>query len=334
MVAFGMQFLRRLFASPRLDWAQIEVTTRCNACCVYCPRTTARAAWRDADMDIALFRQLVPQLATPYVHLQGWGEPLLHPHLPDMAREAAAAGMQVGTTSNGVLLDAAMAETLVAAGLDVIALSLAGVGGHHDALRPGAPFARVMAALEALAAAKAAARCARPEVHIAYLLLRSDTADLETLPAHLAGRGVAQVVVSSLDYVPVPELADEALLPMAAADIEAFRARIGRVAQALQQAGIGLHCRPPSPARRAVCPENPKASLVVDAQGDVSPCVFTALPIAPPHPAAGSRLAFGNVGQTRLARIWRNPRYAAFRNSFGKALPPGPCTPCRKPFVE
>ncbi|EFL50045.1 Radical SAM domain protein [Solidesulfovibrio fructosivorans JJ]] len=328
-----MNLLRRLFATPRLDWVQIEVTTRCNARCGYCPRTTARTAWRDADLDWALFRRLLPQLATPYVHLQGWGEPLLHPRLPDMVREVSAAGMRAGTTSNGVLIDAAMAKTLVASGLEVIALSLAGIRARHDRLRPGAPFDRVMAALEALAEAKAAANSAKPEVHIAYLLLRADTADLEALPPLLAERGVAQVVVSSLDYVPNPALANEALLPMDAAEQEAFRARISSAAATLRQSGIRLHCRPPSLSRRASCPENPQASLVVDARGDVCPCVFTALPIQPPHPAAGSRLSFGNVGQTTLARIWREPKYAAFRAGFGKALPPGPCRICRKPFV-
>ncbi|MFU2208460.1 radical SAM protein [Solidesulfovibrio sp. C21] len=328
-----MKLLRRLFATPRLDWVQLEVTTRCNARCVYCPRTTANKSWREADLDVALFRRLLPQLSTPYVHLQGWGEPLLHPYFLDMARAVAAADMKAGTTSNGVLIDAAMAGALVASGLDVVALSLAGVAARHDRLRPDAPFARVMAALQALAAAKAAAHSARPEVHIAYLLLRSDTADLEALPSLLAGRGVAQVVVSSLDYVPTPELANEALLPMDEAEQEAFRARIGRVAARLKQTGIILHCRPPSLSRRASCPENPESSLVVDARGDVCPCVFTALPIQPPHPAAGSRLSFGNVGQTRLARIWREPEYAAFRASFGKTLPPGPCHTCRKPYI-
>lgn len=328
-----MTLWRRLLARPRFDWVQIEVTTRCNARCVYCPRTVAQAAWPEADLDTALFRRLLPQLATPYLHLQGWGEPLLHPRLTTMVRAAVAAGLRVGTTSNGVLLDAAMAEALVASGLSVIALSLAGIGSHHDALRPGAPFARVLAALEALAEAKAAAGRTTPEVHIAYLLLRSDTSDLEALPGLLAGRGVAQGIVSTLDYLPAPGLAGEALLPMDAAEAAAFRERIRRAAAAWQACGIALHGRLPAPARRPVCPENPTASLVVDARGGVSPCVFTALPAGPPCPGDGRRLSFGTVGETSLAHIWRDPAYVAFRDCFGTTLPPGPCQDCRKPFL-
>jgi MoaA/NifB/PqqE/SkfB family radical SAM enzyme len=329
-----MGFLRRLFSPlPLFDWVQIGVTSRCNARCLYCPRGSAGASWVDADLDFDLFRILLPQLSTHHVHLQGWGEPFLHPRLLDMVRAAKAGDLKTGTTSNGVLIDADMAEAIVGSGLDILALSLAGVAARHDAARRGAPFAAAMAAMEALAGAKARGRRAKPAVHVAYMLLRSDISDLEALPALLAGRGVAQVVVSTLDYLPDPELADEAFFPMTSAEHEAFCARIGRAAEAFKKAGIVLHCRPPSPERLPGCPENPARALVVDAQGRVSPCVYTALPIEKTHPGGAGRVSFGRVGKASLAGIWKNPDYVAFRDAFSGGLPEGPCLACRKPYL-
>ncbi|NHZ45155.1 radical SAM protein, partial [Nitratidesulfovibrio liaohensis] len=152
--------LRALFRPrrPRWDWVQVEVTTRCDAACIYCPRTACGFGWRDEDMSMALFRRvLVACRGARHLHLQGWGEPLLHPRYPDMLAEAVAAGYVVGLTTNGVHLDAGMAGVLVDAGVDMVALSLAGVGARNDAVRRGAPTARVLAALDALREAKARA---------------------------------------------------------------------------------------------------------------------------------------------------------------------------------
>ena len=159
--------LRALFRPrrPRWDWMQVEVTTRCDAACVYCPRNACGGGWRDEDMSMALFRRaLAASRGARHLHVQGWGEPLLHPRYPDMLAEAVQAGYVVGLTTNGVHLDAGMAGILVDAGVDLVALSLAGVGARNDAVRRGAPTARVLAALDALREAKARAGRALPRV--------------------------------------------------------------------------------------------------------------------------------------------------------------------------
>ncbi len=330
-----MGFFRRLFSPlPLFDWVQVEVTTRCNARCSYCPRTWAGEAWPDADLDYDLFRGLLQQLSTLQVHLQGWGEPFLHPRFLDLVRAARSAGMKTGTTSNGALIDQGLAEAIIGSGLDVLALSLAGVRERNDAIRQGAPFEKVLAAMDALAGAKARSGSARPAVHVAYMLLKSDASDLEALPSLLTGRGVDQVVVSTLDSLPDPELAREAFFPVSAGEQEALAARIERAAGAFKKAGIGLHWRLPGPERLPGCPENPAHALVVDVHGGVSPCVYTAMPLSPAHPGAAGRLCFGRVGESSLASIWKNPDYVAFRASFAQGLPPGPCEECCKPYLR
>jgi len=64
---------------PWLDWMQIEVTSRCNAACIYCPRTVYGPRWKNRDLSPDTFEKLLPVLSkTKMVHLQGWGEPLLY----------------------------------------------------------------------------------------------------------------------------------------------------------------------------------------------------------------------------------------------------------------
>ncbi|EPR44716.1 Radical SAM domain protein [Desulfovibrio sp. X2] len=299
----------------RLDWAQIEVTTRCNAHCVYCPRTQAGTAWRNRDLDFGLFSRLLPQLSrTAHLHLQGWGEPLLHPHLLEMIRAAHAQGLRTGTTTNGVLLTPELAVELVRSGLDMLAVSLAGTGPAHDAARPGAGLDAALAAMDALVAARARLHFATPALHVAYMLLRGAEDELEALPRLLEGRGVSTVVVSTLDYVAAPDLTHLAFTDPG--EIAAVRARLSRLAAALASRDVALVYRLPGRHEAAQCPENPTRALVVDAAGGVSPCVYTCIPAAPPHPAAALRLSFGSAEEEGLAAIWQRPGYAAFRAAW------------------
>ena len=87
---------------PDLAWLQVEVTTVCNARCTYCPRTAAGSAWLNRHMDPVLFRKAITELPhIPYVHLQGWGEPLLHPEFFTLVDLALQSGSQCGATTNG-----------------------------------------------------------------------------------------------------------------------------------------------------------------------------------------------------------------------------------------
>ena len=67
---------------PVFSWIQIEVTTKCNASCVYCPHYLCRSNWIKRDIPFDVMKFIEPALPTTgLVYLQGWGEPLLYPDL-------------------------------------------------------------------------------------------------------------------------------------------------------------------------------------------------------------------------------------------------------------
>jgi len=107
--------------APAFDWLQVEVTSFCNAACVYCPHTVYRDNWLSRHLPVDTFQKLRRALRkTQLVHLQGWGEPLLHPDFFTLVALARQAGCRVGTTTNGTLVDAPLAARLVAGGLDFV----------------------------------------------------------------------------------------------------------------------------------------------------------------------------------------------------------------------
>ena len=121
-------FRESLFGKPRLlDCIQVEVTSVCPGRCVYCPHTTQAGYWRSRHMEAATFARLWPLMQeSGRVHLQGWGEPFLHPRFMDFAALARKAGCRVSTTTCGLRMDETLAGQIVGSGIDIVAFSLVG----------------------------------------------------------------------------------------------------------------------------------------------------------------------------------------------------------------
>ncbi|WP_052812938.1 radical SAM protein [Desulfonatronum thioautotrophicum] len=322
------------------DWMQIEVTSKCNAACAYCPRTVYREHWHDRFMSLDTFRCLLPTLGkTKLAYLQGWGEPFLHPEFPTMVRLAKEAGCTVGVTTNGMLLTEKRLIQAMDAGLDILAFSLTGTTPeHNDPARAGAPFVKVLEKMDMVRRIKEERKATKPVVHIAYMLLRSGLDDLEGLPRLMADHGVEQAVVSVLDFEPGVELSEEVLAPQDEAVRHALEERFTAVREAGAALGVIIHT--PSFAPKTdddpVCAENVGHALFVSADGEISPCVYANVPVDQAEyarqgqPAPYSRVTFGNVNDELLPVLWRGKTYEQFREGLEKNRPATICRNCPK----
>jgi MoaA/NifB/PqqE/SkfB family radical SAM enzyme len=307
-----------------MDWVQVEVSTYCNASCIYCPRTVYHDTWLNRHMPLATFKKLLPAFAkTRLVFLQGWGEPFLNPNFFKMVSIAKDAGCRVGTTTNGMLLDDEKISRIVRSGVDVVAFSLAGTGDKNDTVRKGTRLENVLGTIRSLDRSKKGLGTTQPEIHIAYMLLRSGINDVAKLPRLLQGLGVSQVVITTLDFLPAIELADEAIIPDNEAEYNALRLRLEAVVTEGERYGLDIrYCLGLPGEQRQGCTENVQRALFISADGAVSPCVFTNLPVSEASCIVDGvkrpcrRLTFGNINQQPLTSIWRQKNYAAFRNSF------------------
>ena len=312
------------------DCLQVEVTSRCPGKCVYCPHTTKQALWRSRNMEDATFAALEPLIRkTKRVHLQGWGEPLLHPRFFDYAAAAARAGSAVSTTTYGLAVNDANAARLTTCGIDIAAFSLTGVDGASNAARAGIPFEGVRDGILALNRAKRRAGSEYPRIHLAYLLLASEAENVARLPDLMRSLNVPVAVVSTLDYIAAPGLEAEAYAPRETEKIEHARALLSGAAERAAAMGGTIHYSLPGEDGRNDCNERVQTCMYIDADGVIAPCIYVNLPAEENDPC---RRAFGSVREREPSAIWNDPEYARFRARLVAGDPDLPCVACAKRF--
>ena len=189
--------------------------------------------------------------------------------------------MQVGTTTNAMLLNEETVRKVIESGIDILAFSLAGTGESNDLIRKGTSLKKVLKAIGTLNREKERQGKTTPEIHVAYMLFRSGMGELDALPGLLEGLGVSQVVVSTLDFVPTEELRKEAVIPVTQEEYEEVRSVLDHLVEAGREKGLSVHYHLVSPdKRRGVCTENIQKALCISADGAVTPCVYTNLRVS------------------------------------------------------
>jgi heme d1 biosynthesis radical SAM protein NirJ len=181
---------------PVVIWNLIR---RCNLNCIHCYSLSADtdfAGELSTDEVYAVMDDL-RAFGVPVLILSG-GEPLLRRDIFDVSARAKAMGFFVGLSSNGALIDAAMADRIAAIGYDYVGISLDGIGAVHDRFRrqPGA-YAASLAGIRLLRerGIKVGLRFTVTERNVASLPAMLDLMEAERIDkfylSHLvyAGRG-------------------------------------------------------------------------------------------------------------------------------------------------
>ena len=328
---------------PHLDWIQVEVSSYCNADCIYCPHTAYKQNWRNRYLSMEAFTNLVPAFSTTkLVYLQGWGEPFTHPQFFEMVRLAKQAGCRVGTTSNGTLLNRDIIARLINEGLDIIGFSLAGVDEKNDRIRKGTRLKQVLECMEEIHRAKQKYISATPAIHIAYMLLQSGLDDLEKLPEFLSRTGADQTVVSSLSFVVNPAMEPESILSTGEKEYSDLKQRLIQTREESAKNDAEVHFHIVSPVqKRFSCSENIPRAVVLGSDGSISPCVMKQVPVKGEnfYYSKGQKhlqqnLSFGNIHTDSLNTIWHRKEYRQFVRNFQKDKAPNICRNCLKRNID
>jgi MoaA/NifB/PqqE/SkfB family radical SAM enzyme len=268
-------------ARKMLRALQVEVTSRCTQRCAVCPRAVFGDRWHEGDLSEEHWESLRRDLERiEHLHLQGWGEPLLHPRIAQMARDGHAAGCRVGLTTNGELLSDAT-NWIVSGAVDVLAVSLAGGETWNRRLRDGGRPDEVLNAVERVSRARK--RRHKPRIHIAFLLVRENAGDLAGTVRAAAMAGVDRIFVNHLDYVPTEELRERAAYTEGAVP-QSVRAGLDEAKRIALELGVDLRLPITTPQEMLTCALDPRRMASVRWDGVVAPCVHLNLPIAGPIP--------------------------------------------------
>src|SRR3954464_5788206 len=108
-------------------YLQLEPVGQCNLRCQMCPiqlRSDGPSNRTATFTSIELFKRIVDQFTDlSHLHLQGMGEPMLHPRFFDMNQSAVGKGHRVSINTNLTVLSPKRAARSRDSGLDCINVS-------------------------------------------------------------------------------------------------------------------------------------------------------------------------------------------------------------------
>ena len=173
-------------------WA---VTRACNLRCVHC-YASADPSPAPGELSHEEGRALLEDLAAfgvPAVLFSG-GEPLARPDTLDLIAYAQQLGLRCTLSTNGVLIDDAVADRLLDLHLRYVGISIDGIGARHDKLRGmGGAFDCTMAAID---------RCVARDIRVGarFTVHGLNVDDLDAIFELCAERGVSRLCIYHLAY--------------------------------------------------------------------------------------------------------------------------------------
>jgi radical SAM protein with 4Fe4S-binding SPASM domain len=274
----------------------------------------------------------LPQLSE--LHLQGLGEPLLHPRFFEMVEYAVARGVDVSVNTNLTLLTPAKAERAATCGLSAVYVSVDGATAEtYERIRVDARFAILERNVARLLAALA--RHGSPtRVQLTAVAMRDNLEELADLVELTARWGLRTLSVQHLchdfgestlpvQYAPMREfVADQTLVDLDEGRVtrafDAARAAAERHGVALRLPRVRPVEHAPSTPGRSRC-DWPWRGPYVAYDGTAMPCCMIATP---------DRGSLGNVVEAGVEAIWNGPAYEDFRARLSSGDPPEICKSC------
>lgn len=345
MVANGLRLHRPLTHLAKL---YVEPATACNLLC----RTCFRNAWEEpvGYMAEATFAAILDGLScldpTPTVHFGGIGEPLFHPRTIGWIGQVKQLGARTEMITNGTLLTEELSRAIIAAGLDLLWVSIDGATPESYAdVRLGAELPNVIANLSLFRKLRRGAHHPKPEIGIAFVAMKRNIAELPQVLRLGLQLGARHFMVSNVQPT-TAELQDEMLYNRSMHDLAYLpSATVPRLSlpkmdldeitrEALFQAfnsGYNVSYAGANWGNsNDVCTYIESGSMSVAWNGDVSPCwplLHTHTSYLHGKPRRSGRHVIGNVCDRSLQELWLDPEYVAYRQRVQNFAFP-PCTFC------
>jgi len=332
----------------RLKKLYIEPTNQCNLSC----RTCIRNTWDEplGQMDSLTFEKIINCLKDmsplPTVIFGGFGEPLHHPDIAAMVAEVKSIGAPVELITNGTLLHEKLSRDLMAAGIDVLWLSLDGATPESYAdVRLGALLPEVIQNLSRMRYSSWAYEYPQFHLGIIFVAMKRNIDDLpEVLRIGTQLKADRYIVTNVLPYTAelVKELLYEIVMGESTDVPSPFSPYLNiskidmnddtreALYRVIKNFRLGNHSRDATVNLSNYCPFIEKGAAAIAWDGSLSPC----LALMHSYPSyLHDRTRFtrkhviGNINNDTLSNLWITPDYVELRTRV-QDFDFSPCSLC------
>ena len=160
----------------------VEPGTACTLHCPECPTGAGLLNRPQGKVSLSLFREILdelsPELTVLNLYLQG--EPMLHPHFPEMVRIASEKNIYTITSTNGQNFSRTLAEELIENGLSEIYFSMDGTTQEsYEKYRKGGELGKVKDAIKTLAEVKLQKGKSNPLIVAQFIVFRHNEHEVD-----------------------------------------------------------------------------------------------------------------------------------------------------------
>jgi Fe-coproporphyrin III synthase len=322
-----------LAKKPIVVW---NVSQRCNLRCIHC-YSDSDGGRGSNDLTTDEGKRLIDDLVAfgaPVLLFSG-GEPLMRPDVPDLIEYASSKGIRVVISTNGTLIEDAMAKRLKNGAVSYVGVSLDGAEQTHDAFRRSKGAFK--AAIEGIRASKRAGL----KTGLRFTITKRNATDIPSIFEVALAEGVPRVCFYHLVYTGRGKLRVEDTMP-----IEESRrvvdyiidrtARINREGSDLEVLTVDNHCDGPYLYLRMKKEKHPHAddalALLMKNGGNSSgvaiSCVSWDGTVYPDQ--FWRHYPLGNVRQRAFGDIWTDVSDPFFKQlKEKKNYVKGRCATCR-----
>jgi radical SAM protein with 4Fe4S-binding SPASM domain len=271
----------------------VEVSNTCNLHCPECPVGTNKYKDKIAkQFDYEMYKDLINEIKTTLIHviLYFQGEPFLNKQLPDFIKYAHDLEIFTSTSTNGQLINRAIAREIVSAGLDKIIVSIDGTTQEtYEKYRVGGSLDKAIKSIEYINFWKSELKSFTPLVEIQFLVLKTNEHQMNDMRRLAKTLHVNQLKFKSAQIYDFENGND--LIPETKKYSRYRKLITGKFEIKGKRTN---HCK------------RLWSGAVVNASGEVLPCCYD----------KGSEFSFGNINEHSFSEAWHNKKASGFRASI------------------
>ncbi|MFH0792405.1 MAG: radical SAM/SPASM domain-containing protein, partial [bacterium] len=305
--------------------------------CEMCPRNMESTP--EGNMPMEIFEKLEPCLGKiRSVFLAGFGEPLIHPQLPEMIDRCKAKGCYVLFATNGFLLVDNLADRLLRTKIDAIAVSIdAGDAKTYLPIRGRSlqDFDRLIEILRILKEARARSEH-KPYMYWCFVMMKKNIHTLPQAVRLAAELGFDNLTAKHMESGTSYENLGEALYntgihpPIDDETEQRYQQFVAEARGVAKKCNITLDVHPREYQVGHQCLNEPLRRLYVDYRGNVSKCCYLNIHDVRPYQKKRNEDngIMGNLKDASLEAILEGEKHRVFVAAWEQGRIPEACHGC------